>query len=321
MPAFSETELKNGLYAKMITTKGTIILYLEYEKVPITVTNFVGLAEGTINNNTDRKHFFDGLKFHRVIKDFMIQGGDPMGTGQGGPGYQFPDEFRKDLKHDQPGILSMANAGPDTNGSQFFITHVPTPWLDGKHTIFGHVAEGQDVVNAIEQGDAIKSVTILRIGSKAKAFKATQASFDNLVKKITREKERKAKEEKVKMVNEIKKKWPDLKTTQSGLMYKILKASKETESPQNGWSVTVHYSGKLLDETEFDSSIKRGQPATFKIGQVIQGWNEALVTMKKGEKRLLVIPPDLGYGERGYPGVIPPNTYLVFEVELIDFFK
>ena len=181
--------LPDGLYAEFITSKGTIVCQLYFEKVPMTVTNFVGLAEGTINHDymKDQKRFYDGLLFHRVIKDFMIQGGCPEGTGMGNPGYRFPDEFDSTLKHDSGGILSMANAGPNTNGSQFFITHKATPWLDGKHAVFGKVVDnaeiGMNVVNAIEKNDMIKSVNIIRIGDKAKAFKADQASYDSLVAK------------------------------------------------------------------------------------------------------------------------------------------
>ena len=175
--------LADGLYAKFATTKGEILCQLEFEKTPMTVCNFVGLAEGTMKcNKPEGTRFYDGITFHRVIADFMIQGGDPRGTGSGGPGYQFPDEFDASLRHTGPGILSMANAGPGTNGSQFFITHKATPWLDGKHTVFGHVVKGQDVVNKIERGDKIDKLTIMRVGEKAKAFKADQATFEKLVK-------------------------------------------------------------------------------------------------------------------------------------------
>lgn len=180
----SAADLEPGLYARIETNRTVeganwILLKLEYEKVPMTVINFVGLAEGTIDHNRDgSQRFYDGLTFHRVIDDFMIQGGDPQGTGRGGPGYRFPDEFDSTLRHDRPGVLSMANAGPDTNGSQFFITHKPTPWLDGRHAVFGQVVEGQNVVDAIRQGDRMRRVEVIRVGEAAEEFETDQAAFD-----------------------------------------------------------------------------------------------------------------------------------------------
>ncbi len=176
-----ETQLPDGLYARFQTSKGAILCSLEFEKTPLTVCNFVGLAEGKLSTRQrSGQPFYDGLKFHRVIDDFMIQGGCPLGAGTGGPGYQFRNEIVPGLRHSGPGILSMANAGPDTNGSQFFITHKATPWLDGKHTVFGRVIEGQDIVNAIRQGDTIERIEIIRAGADAKAFTADQAMFDAL---------------------------------------------------------------------------------------------------------------------------------------------
>ena len=312
-------DLQDGLYAKITTNRGDIVVSLSFDKTPMTVSNFVGLAEGVLNLKNPGTPYYDGLKFHRVIDEFMIQTGCPQGTGTGGPGYTFPDEFVEELKHENPGVLSMANAGPGTNGSQFFITHVPTPWLDGKHSVFGHVIEGLDIVNSIEQDDVMETVEILRIGKDAESFVVSKESFaDEVVKIQAIEQARLAKIHEV-LERELENRWPNAEKTSSGLRYVITQEGKGSEMPKVGTTVTVHYTGTLLDGKMFDSSVKRGEPAQFAIGQVIEGWNEALVTMKKGEKRTLIIPPELGYGQQGYPGVIPPNSYLVFDVELLDF--
>lgn len=310
---------KDGLYAVIETGKGNIVLNLEYKKVPMTVTNFVGLVEGELNIEEPGENFYEGLNFHRVIKNFMIQCGCPNGDGTGGPGYSFPDEFDSTLRHDGPGVLSMANAGPGTNGSQFFITHVETPWLNDKHSVFGKVVEGMDVVNSIEMGDRINTITIERIGKEAEQFIPTKKLFHDYVEQAVEKAEKKEAEEKKKIETEIDNRWPGNVKNPSGLRYLVLKEGKGSTSPKRGQDVTVHYEGSLMDGKIFDSSFMRNKPASFKIGQVIEGWNEALVTMKKGEKRTLIIPPELGYGVHGFPGVIPPNAYLIFDVELLDF--
>lgn len=311
--------LNDGVYAVLHTNKGDITLLLEHKKTPMTVANFVGLAEGALNVNGKNKPFYNNIKFHRVIENFMIQGGCPKGNGTGGPGYTFPDEFDDSLKHTGPGIMSMANAGPGTNGSQFFITHVATPWLDGKHSVFGHVVEGLDVVNAIEQGDSIKSVEIIRKGADAEAFVVSRETFTQYVLAAEENNQKREAKEKAKLEDEFKNRWPDAILTPSGLRYVVKKAGDGKKSPVHGQKVTVHYTGSLLDGRVFDSSVRRGSPAQFAIGEVIEGWNEALATMSAGEQRTLIIPPELGYGTMGYPGVIPPNSYLVFDVELIKY--
>ncbi len=312
--------LSDGLYAEITTSRGLIVARLEFQQAPLTVANFVGLAEGTLafQNRPAGKPFYDGLSFHRVIADFMIQGGDPQDNGSGGPGYSFPDELEPELRHDGPGVLSMANSGPNSNGSQFFITHKATPWLDRRHAVFGRVVQGQEVVSAIRQGDRIERVRIIRVGAAAEAFRVNPQSFERLKAEAPlRQKQAWARARELDL-SLVKKRWPDLKLTASGLRYKVLRAGAGP-SPAAGAPVSVHYTGRFLDDQVFDSSEQRGQPATFRIGEVIAGWNEALLTMKKGEKRLLVIPPELGYGERGLRGTIPPYSFLVFEVELLGF--
>jgi peptidylprolyl isomerase len=304
-----------GVFAVMTTSKGEIVLSLEFQKTPLTVTNFVGLAEGAITG----KHFYDGLKFHRVIADFMIQGGCPQGTGTGGPGYKFPDEFDASLRHSGPGILSMANSGPGTNGSQFFITHVPTPHLDDKHTVFGHVVEGQDVVNKIAVGDKLESLTIVRNGAEAEAFVVTKAAFDAELAAHAEKAKAKAAAAAEAAKAKVKSLIEGATETASGLHYFVRNPGVGSK-PKKGQTILAHYEGRLVSGQVFDSSYARGEPLDFKVGtgQVIQGWDEALLDMSMGEKRTLVIPPELGYGARGAGGVIPPNAWLVFDVELVE---
>ena len=306
----------NGLFATIFTSKGEIKIELEFEKTPGTVGNFVGLSLGLINNSIKPlgEAYYNGLKFHRVINDFMIQAGCPFGTGTGDPGYKFDDEFHSELKHDRPGVISMANAGPSTNGSQFFITHVETPWLDNKHTVFGNVINGMDVVNSISQNDEIISVKINAVGDKAKAFDAAKAFEDFNKSKADRIK--KEKENELKMLKDLSK---GFSKTSSGLLYKFEKENN-SHKPSNGNKVKVHYKGMLLDGTVFDSSFKRNQPIEFTlgVGQVIKGWDEGISLLGIGDKASFIIPSDLAYGASGAGGVIPPNATLIFEVELIS---
>lgn len=318
----SAQDLPPGLYARIDTTRGVIICRLFFEKTPMTVANFVGLAEGTLDTDTKKgQPYYDGISFHRVIPDFMIQGGDPTGSGAGGPGYKLADEIRPNLKHDSAGILSMANAGPGTNGSQFFITHLPTPHLDGRHTVFGKVVVGQDVVDAIKQGDKMDSVRIVRVGPEAEAFRPDQAEFDRLQKENANPKSKSAAPAGAKVSDAeyakiIRRYEKEAKSSMSGLKYVVLEKG-EGAKPRPGQKISAHYTGRLMDGTKFDSSLDRGDPLEFPVGKgnVIEGWDEALLDMKVGEKRALIIPSKLGYGKRGAPPVIPPDATLFFEVE------
>ena len=308
--------MENGIYAKFNTAKGAILVKLTHDLTPGTVGNFVGLAEGQLENSARPmgKPYYDGLKFHRVIPDFMIQGGCPQGQGTGGPGYNFDDEFHPSLKHDKPGVLSMANAGPGTNGSQFFITHVPTNWLDGKHTVFGHVVEGQDVVDAVEGDDALESIEIIRVGEEAQKWNAVEAfrTFEGSREKRIAEQKKMAEEALEKLAAGFQK-------TESGLRYQIIQKGNGTAA-EKGKKVSVHYQGALENGQVFDSSYKRKQPIEFQlgVGQVIEGWDEGIALLQVGDKARFVIPSYLGYGSRGAGGVIPPDATLVFDVELMD---
>jgi len=308
--------MENGIYAKFTTPKGDIVVKLTHDKTPGTVGNFVALAEGTLENTarTQGKPYYDGLTFHRVINDFMIQGGDPTGTGSGGPGYKFDDEFHPELKHDTPGILSMANAGPGTNGSQFFITHIATPWLDNNHTVFGHVVEGQDVVDAVEPGDKMDKVEIFRVGDEAEKWNAVEAfrSFEgSRTKRLS--------EEKAKVDAELDKIAAGFQKTDSGLRYQYIQKGSGKQATK-GSKVAVHYKGQLTNGQVFDDSYKRKQPIEFNVGvgQVIEGWDEGIMLLNVGDKARFVIPSHLGYGSRGAGGAIPPNATLIFDVELVD---
>ncbi|MBI1183747.1 peptidylprolyl isomerase [bacterium] len=314
-PTFKVKE--DGLYAEIQTSKGNILAKLEMNKTPLTVTNFVGLAEGTISNTFKQpgEPFYDGLVFHRVINNFMIQGGDPTGSGAGGPGYKFADEILPgDLVHDTSGILSMANSGPHTNGSQFFITHNATPWLNGAHTIFGHVVEGIDVVNAIKQGDTIKHVLIIREGKEAKDFVANDETFEALkanAKEANKERYRtyvKSLAEKMANGDEIKEVGEN--------MYVIIREQGNGPLPKKGQTVTAKYHGKFDDGRTFD---KGEYSFELETGSVIEGWHLGFAQLHKGAKATFVIPYWHGYGERAqFQGQMPARSTLIFDVELLD---
>jgi len=336
-----DQNLPDGIYAIIETSKGEITARLEYEKTPFTVANFITLAEGKntyVNPKYKGIHFYDGLTFHRVEANFMIQGGDPDGTGQGGPGYVIKDEFHPELKHAKAGILSMANSGPNTNGSQFFITHNATPWLDGIHSIFGEVIKGQDIVDAIAQGDEMISVTIARKGAKAKKFDAVKVFNDYYEKELTLQKEKEAKnslvkKEKIIILNQAK--LSGIKS-KSGLITKVI-SSKNVKKPTIGSEVYVKYAGYFEDGTLFDTNdlevaeefsqvdeqrkkMNGYQAFPFKYGQkegLIPGFAEGLSLINFGEKMVLYIPYHLGYGENQYQ-TIPGKSNLYFVIEILE---
>ncbi|QLF49211.1 peptidylprolyl isomerase [Capnocytophaga sp. oral taxon 902] len=349
-------DLGDGLFADIETTQGNIIVKLNYKETPVTVANFVTLAEGKntfVKAEYKGKPFYNGTIFHRVIKDFMIQGGDPTGTGMGEPGYRFEDEIVPTLKHNKKGILSMANAGPATNGSQFFITQVPTPHLDGRHTVFGETVKGLEVIDAIantktvmndkpEKDIKINKITIIANGKDAKNFNAVKV-FEDYFKEINkreREREAKTKAAAAKFLEEVKVQEPQAKALPSGV--KIFKlVDGKGKQPNHTHQVMVNYAGYLKNGTLFDSNVKEIEEAYGKYNslreqqggyqafpmpyntsaQLIPGFRDALLTMKVGDKIRVFIPAALGYGERGAGDVIPPNSDLIFDIEITDIAK
>ncbi|TVQ25110.1 MAG: peptidylprolyl isomerase [Spirochaetaceae bacterium] len=314
-------DLPDGLYARIETSRGTIIARLEPERAPVTVMNFVGLAEGTIDNSfRSGSAFYDGLTFHRVEPNFVIQGGDPNGTGTGGPGYRFPTETHEELLHDSEGILAMANSGPDTNGSQFYITLRPTPHLDGGYNVFGSVVDGMDAVRAIQAGDVMRRVTILRIGEAARAYTASTEAFDRLVDELLERREQEAVATRAQAIARIEARWPDAVEYGETGMYLAQIADGAGGAPEPGQRVGVHFVLSLVDGTQIESTRDRGEPYRFNYLQqrLVEGLEIAIGTMGVGARIVAVVPPELGWGPAGIPPVIPANSYIVFEVERLE---
>ncbi len=309
----------DGLYARLATAKGDIVIRLEYEKAPLTVGNFVGLAEGRLDAAKGKK-YFDGLTFHRVVPDFVIQSGDPKGDGSGGPGYQFPNEISPALKYDAEGVVGMANAGPNTNGSQFFITFRAVPELDGGYTVFGKVVSGMDVVKNIARGDRLVKVDIVRVGIGAKSFKADQKAWNSREAPLEAAIKKAVEAKRAADLEEIRQRWPGLVAGGDGVLRKTIRASSGAVI-KPGQTATVRYKGMLANGQSFDQSDLHGGSVDFQVGvgRIIPGLDGVLLTMRKGEKVLVAIPPELAYGSRGTPGgPIPPDSFLAFEVEVLD---
>ena len=355
----NDEDLDEGLYAEFNTNMGTMLIKLTYEKTPVTVANFVALAEGKhpkVDNDFKGIKFYNGIIFHRVIDNFMIQGGDPKGDGTGGPGYKFLDEIDETLKHDKPGILSMANSGPGTNGSQFFITEVPTPHLDGKHTVFGHLVKGievQDAISNVETAVAdrpindivINKLKIIRIGSKAKNFDAVTTWNEMEPKLFIMQEEKKraaiAKMDSLARIEKEKNKNFRLKAKKlkSGVEIHYINKGKGIK-PVDGDEIFFYYegylamNGVLFGTNKKEVMINYGRyseddenkgwydpsKTTYSSSmQLIEGFKEVLTIMNVGDKVYAYIPSDLGYGNRGMGnGAIPPNSNLEFIIELVD---
>ncbi len=342
-------ELEDGVYAEFVTNKGTFVAKLKNESAPLTVANFVALAEGTngmVDSIYKGKRFYDGLTFHRVIKDFMIQGGDPKGDGTGNPGYAFPDEITDTIRFDKKGLLAMANSGPDTNGSQFFITLKDTPWLNGRHTIFGEIVKGQEVVDSIgnveteKPGDKPKNPVVIEKVNIINKGDVKIPYFTEEMAKI--EQERKEKEERInKVAAEEAKELEAIRQKADSLPSGIkIYFNKKGDGPQpkEGDQILMNYAGYLTDGHLFDSNVLEnaeryemvddvrkaaGQytpvPTEYSSeAKLIPGFREGLLKMKVGDKATIFIPPHLAYGKRGIPGVIPPDSELIFQLEIVD---
>ncbi|MDD7886702.1 peptidylprolyl isomerase [Flavivirga sp. 57AJ16] len=348
-------DLEDGIYAEFITTKGIMVAKLEHKKAPITVANFVSLAEGTntmVDSIYKEKKFYNGLIFHRVINEFMIQGGDPTGTGGGSPGYKFMDEFHPDLKHDKPGILSMANSGRNTNGSQFFITEVPKPHLDNGYNVFGELVIGIDVQDSISnvktaagnrpvEDVVIKELNIIRKGKDAKSFDAPNTFNNHFAEAERKEKEKQAKKEAI--IKASKEKFDKQKaeaiTLSSGLQYVITEKGTGEKLPENA-EVLTHYAvyfenGELFQTSKLEiaealdavnekrKAADKYQPINAGIGpdaSMIPGFKEGLQQLSVGDKATLFIPYHLAYGEAGSRG-IPGKSNIIFEVEILELLK
>ena len=347
-------DLEDGIYAEFVTTKGVMVAQLHYEKAPITVANFVSLAEGTntmVKDEYKKKKYYDGLIFHRIVDQFMIQGGDPLGTGSGNPGYKFNDEFHPDLKHDKPGILSMANSGPNTNGSQFFITEVPKSFLDNGYSVFGELVAGLDIQDSISnvktngerpvEDVVIEKLNIIRKGRDAKKFDAPEVFVNHFaeVEQKKKEKEAKAKAILESTQEKFKKQKESAITLPSGLQFIITEAGNGKKLPSNA-EVSTHYAvyfenGKLLETSKLEiaealdvvnekrKAADQYQPITADISPdagMIAGFKEGLQQLSVGDKATLFIPYHLAYGEAGNRG-IPGKSNIIFEVEILEIVK
>ncbi|MCV6631377.1 MAG: peptidylprolyl isomerase [Flavobacteriaceae bacterium] len=357
-------DLGDGIYANIETNKGDMIIKFTPELTPVTVANFVSLAEGNspfVSDTLKNKPYYDGLIFHRVIKDFMIQGGDPTGTGRGTPGYRFKDEFHDSLTHHKKGILSMANSGVKTNGSQFFITHKETPFLDKRHTVFGEVIKGIEVIDSIVavktnpkdrplEDIVMKKVSIIRNGKKARNWDAVEIMSSYFEKaKVEEEKEKQRlyeQEQEKKRIESLKKQEFEAQKKSatalpSGLKIHYIKKG-DGPKPRLGQYANIFYAGYFENGKLFDSNIEDIAVKNLNFNQtrkdqggynpfpmqcsmdakLIAGFKEALMQMRVGDKIRAFIPSHLGYGSQGQPMAgIKPNQELIFELEMMSLAK
>lgn len=313
-----QRDLPDGLYAEIVTNRGDIVIRLEPEKAPLTTMNFVGLAEGTIDNeHAPGEPFFNGLTFHRVEPGFVIQGGDPDGNGTGGPGYEFPNEIHPDLRHDKPGVVAMANSGPDTNGSQFYITMRAVPHLDGGYSVFGEVVEGMDVVESIEVGDGMREVNILRYGEGVSGYDASTEAFEALKREELAEREAERVRTQEQALERVRERWPGItELNETGILLAEVTPGSGAP-PEQGDRVELHIVFTLLDGTQLDSTRDRGEPQSivYLRDRLIRGLEIAVGTLGVGRRVIAVVPPELAFGSSGMPPEVPADSFVIFDVE------
>ena len=313
-------DLPEGLFAVIDTAKGEIVVQLEPDRAPLTTMNFVGLAEGTIDSNANGRPFYNGLTFHRVEPGFVIQGGDPDGNGSGGPGYRFPTETHPDLLHDAAGTVAMANSGPDTNGSQFYITMGATPHLDGGYNVFGRVISGTEVVTAIEVGDTMNKVEIVRRGDVAEAYEASDERFQRLRNALAERRAAAAAAKLVEQERQIAATWPGAESIGDSGVLLDRTANGSGRRPEDGDTVSVHFTFELIDGTLLDDTRTTGQPYTFVFGaqRLLPGLELAISAISDGGSATAIIPPELAFGSAGRPPVIEPDSYVVFRIDVVN---
>ena len=303
--------LDDGLYARIVTDEGRILVRLHEKRAPLPVAAFVGLAEGALGP----AQFYDGSIFE-IASEQLVMAGGVRGRAVAAPDWEIPDQFHPDLRHDRPGVVSLLTETPHTGNSRFVITRRAAPELDDVYPVFGEVVDGQDVVDALRRGQILKRIRIVRVGPAARAYGVDGPGLAELRSQVAEELLRAVLKRHEEVLDEFRRRWPDAAATESGLLY-VVHREGEGPTPDFGAKVLLRYTGSLADGTQFGTSGL--EPMEFTIGAVVQGLEEMLLQMRRGARRTVLIPPDLGYGAMGVPGTVPPRAFLIFDVELVDF--
>ena len=303
--------LDDGLYARIVTDEGRVLVRLHEERAPLPVAAFVGLAEGALGP----AQFYDGSIFE-IASEQLVMAGGVRGRAVAAPDWEIPDQFHPDLRHDRPGVVSLLTETPHTGNSRFVITRRAAPELDDVYPVFGEVIDGQDVVDALRRGQILKRIRIVRVGPAARAYRVDGPGLADLRSQVAEELLRAVLKRHEEVLDEFRGRWPDAAATESGLLY-VVHREGDGPTPDFGAKVLLRYTGSLADGTQFGTSGL--EPMEFTIGAVVKGLEEMLLEMRRGGSRTVLIPPDLGYGAMGVPGTVPPRAFLIFDVELVDF--